>query len=132
MHIHTNKLVLAETTTNHDVYYIIPKHRVAIPAGANAQDTLNTVLGRLADYSLSDNIVDYPAVNHHHLVLHFGDYEIIPLLKSVLVTRPVECFSGHEQLAIARQRELQLARLAEEKALARQDAIRDAEIEVEI
>ena len=119
-------------------YYIIPKHSLAVPvvdslAGRKYSEyTIQTELGLLGDYESSGKIIDYPVVNHRHLLLHFREYRIVPLLKVITVCKPRKLFSGHDQLAMSKQRKRHFELMAVDAKLAKDAAMREAEIDIEL
>lgn len=70
------------------LYVVIPRYAVAIPVTATIQDTLASFLVSRGDYSLSADLSDYPQVSAKLLAIHFSDYEILPVLRTVEMVRP--------------------------------------------
>lgn len=77
-------------TTDASNYFLLTDHNLAIPCTITANDTFNLVAPYLGDWKLPDNVNKCPTVSS--IVLHtaLSHYTVIPTLKELLVTKPLE------------------------------------------
>ena len=83
-YLHDTKV---EHCTDALLYIVIPRYEVAIPVTATIQDTLASFLVSRGDYSLPADLSNYPQISAKVLAIHFGEYEILPVLRTVETVR---------------------------------------------
>lgn len=71
-----------------DTFYLVPKHKVAIPRCTFSHQMLVNLLVNKSDIHSSQDIADYPLVSELHLHKHFQDYVTVEKQTKVLVTTP--------------------------------------------
>lgn len=108
----TGSYIRVEPVGDSDSYYLLPFCKIAVPVGDTAQETLCRELAKRGEFHLPNELDSYPVVTHKQLDWHFSNYTIVPLVKEVLVTKPLGIFSGYErdirerQLRVARENEI--------------------------
>jgi hypothetical protein len=83
-----------------DNYYIIPEASLAIPVCITSNDTFQLVASKLGAFELPEHISELPTVSSVVLQTALSHYTIVPVLRSVLVTKPVKVLSPMEVEAI--------------------------------
>lgn len=95
-------------------FVIVPRYSIAVPVAQHTEETLARFLSDKGDMQLPTSLEEYPIVSHSVLKTHFPSFEILPVLQTVSVYKPLATFSGWEKQI--RERQLRVARENEQRA----------------
>lgn len=88
---------VVEHVTDCDRYYLLAGHKIAIPVTVTAPDTFHLLAGQLGDWSLPESVTELPTASKALLDSCLPDYTIIPVLRNILVTKPIKVLSPMEE-----------------------------------
>lgn len=110
-------------------YYMIPELELLIPDCAQADQLLLQACVDMGNIKMSQDLIDYPIVNHKHAVTLFKHYKVLAVLRKMTVTKPIKLFSGYDQAIMEARRRAQ-ADQQKEANRARREAIDSARTSV--
>lgn len=77
-------------------FYLIEEHKVAIPCSPTSQDTLSVFAVSVGNWNLPETLKELPTCSPSVLEIIFRSspgWEVLPVLKKVLIVMPIEVLS---------------------------------------